>query len=76
MRTIIEIPEDQLSELSRFCRKHAISRAEAIRQAIARHLERERDAPSHEAFGLWGDRAFSSTEMERGVRAGWAGRSK
>jgi hypothetical protein len=53
MRTIIELPDDQLQQLDRICRREAISRAEAIRQAVDL-LVRERTArASHAAFGLW-----------------------
>ena len=39
MRTIVEIPESQLKGLSRLCRRERISRAEAIRRAVAKLLK-------------------------------------
>jgi hypothetical protein len=73
MRTIIDLPDDQLEALAVICRRRGISRAEAIRQAIANHVRREREASSHEAFGLWSDLAFNARDFERGVRREWGG---
>jgi metal-responsive CopG/Arc/MetJ family transcriptional regulator len=35
MRTIVDIPEEQLQRLSELCRQEGLSRAEAIRRALA-----------------------------------------
>ncbi|MEO5894164.1 MAG: ribbon-helix-helix protein, CopG family [Vicinamibacterales bacterium] len=44
LRTIIDLPEDQLQALDGICRRDDISRAEAIRQAVAL-LVRQRGRP-------------------------------
>jgi hypothetical protein len=52
MRTLIDIPENQLKELARICAARKLSRAEAVRQAVAAFIQQNgtsRDA----AFGLW-----------------------
>jgi metal-responsive CopG/Arc/MetJ family transcriptional regulator len=59
MRTIVEIPEAQLKSLSQLCRRERISRAEAIRRAVAKMLNDQRpmeDGMSG-AFGIWKHRA-------------------
>jgi hypothetical protein len=71
MRTIIELPADQLADLAEICRRDGISRAEAIRQAVAGHLERERRARPRAAFGLWRDRDLDGLEYERRLRREW-----
>jgi hypothetical protein len=38
MRTVVEVPDDQLAALDAWCEAHGVSRAEALRQAIARLL--------------------------------------
>ena len=56
MRTIIELPEDQLEALDGICRRDEISRAEAIRQAVALLIKRSGAGTSERAFGLWRNR--------------------
>lgn len=52
MRTIIDIPTDRLQHLDRWATAHNISRAEAIRRAVADLLERT-SQPKNTGFGLW-----------------------
>ncbi|MFM7464178.1 MAG: CopG family transcriptional regulator, partial [Cyanobium sp.] len=55
MRTIIDLPEPARQQLDALCRQRGISRAEALRQALALWLEHQQ--PNHAAvFGLWRDR--------------------
>jgi len=52
MRTLIDVPERQLKELETICAALKLSRAEAVRQAVAAFIEQNR--PSRDAaFGLW-----------------------
>lgn len=54
MRTLIDVPDQQLDELAAICAARHLSRAEVVRQAISAFIERNR--PSREdAFGLWKD---------------------
>jgi metal-responsive CopG/Arc/MetJ family transcriptional regulator len=53
MRTIIEVPADQLEALDALCGRERISRAEAIRRAVADVVRRDRDQRPDAAFGLW-----------------------
>jgi metal-responsive CopG/Arc/MetJ family transcriptional regulator len=39
MRTIVDLPEEQLRKLAALCRKENISRAEAVRRAVGRLLQ-------------------------------------
>jgi hypothetical protein len=56
MRTIIELPQEQLSHLDAHCRRENLSRAEAIRRAIDQMLAGRSKADAAGAFGLWRDR--------------------
>lgn len=38
VRTIVDLPEEQIRKLTLLCRRERISRAEAIRRAVARYL--------------------------------------
>ena len=55
MRTIVDIPNEQLSQLDQWADSEHISRAEAVRRALAQLLERVA-APKTSTelgFGLW-----------------------
>ncbi len=71
MRTIIDLPDDQLRALAEICRREKISRAEAIRRAVAEYQMRRGAAPSREAFGLWRGRRVDGLAYERRLRGEW-----
>lgn len=76
MRTIIDVPADQLDALDDVCRRDGISRAEAIRRAVALLLRQRAGAPE-QAFGLWRGRKVDGLAYERGLREEWpAGRAE
>lgn len=73
MRTIIELPEEQLRALDAWRHARGISRAEAIRRAVANLLEDEVESrvSVDAAFGLWRSRELDGlTEQER-LRTEW-----
>jgi hypothetical protein len=74
MRTIIELPAAQLEALDWLCRRDEISRAEAIRRAVALLLRDCRMADSDAAFGLWRDRPVDAMTYEDDLRGEWNGR--
>jgi metal-responsive CopG/Arc/MetJ family transcriptional regulator len=39
MRTIVDLPQEQIRKLALFCRRERISRAEAVRRAVDRFLQ-------------------------------------
>ena len=72
MRTIIELPQEQLTHLDAHCRRENVSRAEAIRRAIDAMLADRSKADAAGAFGLWRDRCpEAAAEFER-LRDEWA----
>lgn len=71
MRTIVDIPEDRIQALSRICKRHRISRAEAVRQAIDHYISIRRTEDSDEAFGLWKERGVDGLQYQQDVRAEW-----
>jgi hypothetical protein len=79
MRTIIELPDDQLEALADLCRSEGISRAEAIRQAVAHYTRGRRSKAVTAAFGVWRNRAIDALQYERQLRDEWdtnAGRAR
>lgn len=73
MRTIIEIPEEQLRALDMWRHTRGISRAEAVRLAVANLLEGAARARTsmEAAFGLWSDRQLDGLAEQERVRAEW-----
>lgn len=73
MRTLIDIPDDQLAELTKLAKREKVSRAELVRRAIAQLLEakpaRTEDGID-KAFGLWGPGEDGLAYQER-LRSEW-----
>lgn len=70
MRTIIEIPENQLKDLSHICTSQNISRAEAIRRAITIYVSEELNQEDS-AFGIWKSRKINSLNYQNNLRKEW-----
>lgn len=71
MRTIIDLPEDQLRALDGVCRQERISRAEAIRRAVAEHLRRYHASDAKRAFGIWRGRQVDGLKYQETLRREW-----
>jgi hypothetical protein len=76
MRTIIDLPEDQIKALDSYRKKAGISRAEAVRRAVASFLPPEPgkrlDFRNHPAFGSSKSfRKQDSVELVRRIRSEW-----
>ena len=52
MRTLVDIPDEQIDDLAVICEAKKVSRAEVIRQAIAVYIGTNKLVPA-DAFGLW-----------------------
>lgn len=74
MRTIIELPTDQLDALEALCKRDAISRAEAIRRAVAAFVQQNSASAGGHAFGLWQDRPEDGLDYQEQLRREWDGR--
>jgi metal-responsive CopG/Arc/MetJ family transcriptional regulator len=73
MRTIIELPDEQLRALDRLRRRLGISRAEAIRRALRGYLADEAvdEGEADPAFGLWSARGDAAAADLRRLRDEW-----
>jgi len=81
MRTIIEIPDEQLKPLDLLCKGEGVSRAEFLRRMISNALknkknEKKQSLRDHPAFGMFkGTDTFGDgLEYQRKIRAEWADR--
>lgn len=71
MRTIINLPEDQITALAEVCRREGVSRAEAVRRAVADYLAARQPAGRDEIFGIWHGRSIDGLDYERNLRSEW-----
>ena len=72
MRTIVDIPDEQLDSLASICRRYGISRAEAVRRAVASYLNEQADDTEDDAFGMWRKRKIDGVAYQRKQRAEWS----
>lgn len=75
MRTIIDLPEADISTLDALKEDKNVSRAELIREAVSEYLKKNRKQTREEvfqkAFGLWKDYDIDGVEYQRALRAEW-----
>jgi metal-responsive CopG/Arc/MetJ family transcriptional regulator len=69
-RTIVDIPEAQMRDVDRLCRALGISRAEAVRRALAGFVE-QNDSATTDGFGLWKDTASDRAQLIEQLRQRW-----
>lgn len=72
MRTLVDLPERQLKQLTALSRSRKTSRAELIRQAVAGYLAQNR-AGIEDSFGLWKNRGVDGLEFQETLREEWEG---
>ena len=71
MRTIVDLPEEQIQALAEVCRREQIFRAEAVRRAVAEYASRHATGEAEKAFGLWRGRRVDGLAYERRLRREW-----
>ena len=73
MRTIIELPEEQVRALDAWREQRGLSRAEAVRRAVAELLASEvhrREAIASTA-GIWASRGVDGLLLQEALRSEW-----
>jgi metal-responsive CopG/Arc/MetJ family transcriptional regulator len=76
MRTIVDLPKEQIEALDTYAKAKGISRAAAVREAVATYLPEKKkkkiDWRKHPAFGSEKmPKGFDSVEYVRKLRAEW-----
>ena len=71
MRTIVDIPEEQLSRLKEICDSEKRSRASLIREAVREYVARKSTGAADDAFGIWKHRKTDTLEYEDRLRREW-----
>jgi Ribbon-helix-helix protein, copG family len=70
MRTLVDLPEEELERLNILSRSRKVSRAELIRQAVAGYLEQNK-VGLEDSFGLWKKKAVDGVEYQERLRGEW-----
>ena len=74
MRTIVDIPDEQLGALARLCEKQEISRAEAVRRAVDRLIQESKSDQKDVGFGSWKHKKIESRRFVERLRNEWGHR--
>jgi metal-responsive CopG/Arc/MetJ family transcriptional regulator len=73
MRTIVDLPAEQVRKLAVLCRKEKISRAEAVRRAVEQLLRNNSASGLRDYFGAAKTRGNISRHLSR-LRREWTER--
>ena len=75
MRTLVDIPDDDLAVINKVVKAQSISRAEFKRRAIAQRLTAHRktqiEKAREAAFGLLAGRSIDGMEYHERIRQEW-----
>jgi metal-responsive CopG/Arc/MetJ family transcriptional regulator len=71
MRTLVDIPENDLTALDAIAVVENVSRASLIRKAVNAFLSQNSLAERSEAFGLWGDNKIDGLAYQDRIRGEW-----
>ena len=72
MRTIIDLPQEQLGALARLCALQKISRAEAVRRAVDRLLKDSLIEEKNIGFGMWRNKKIEARAYVDNLRNEWS----
>jgi metal-responsive CopG/Arc/MetJ family transcriptional regulator len=71
MRTIVDLPDEQLGALARICEEQKISRAEAVRRAVGQLIKETATKRKDVGFGIWRHKRLDSRKYVEKLRAEW-----
>lgn len=71
MRTIVDIPEDDLISITQLSKSRKVSRAELFRVAVRELLDKSLTRNDSQVFGLWKDRDDDGLAYQERMRAEW-----
>jgi metal-responsive CopG/Arc/MetJ family transcriptional regulator len=71
MRTIIDLPDEQLDALARLCEEQNISRAEAVRRAVGQLIKGASGKQADAGFGMWRHKKIDARKHVDKLRSEW-----
>jgi metal-responsive CopG/Arc/MetJ family transcriptional regulator len=74
MRTIVDLPDEQLGALARLCEEQNISRAEAVRRAVGNLIKENAAKQKDVGFGIWRHKRIDGRKYVEKQRTEWRDR--
>jgi metal-responsive CopG/Arc/MetJ family transcriptional regulator len=74
MRTIVDLPDEQLGALARICAEQNISRAEAVRRAVGKLIKENATKQQDVGFGIWRHKPIDGRKFVEKLRSEWRDR--
>ena len=72
MRTIVDLPGEQIGALKAVGERYHLSRAELVRRAVADYIENRKERLSEESgFGFWKARGEDGLAQQQRLREEW-----
>jgi metal-responsive CopG/Arc/MetJ family transcriptional regulator len=71
MRTIVNLPEEDLEAIKAIAKRERVSQAEAMRRAVKAYLANNPPEPDPAAFGLWAGRT-EGLRYQEALREEWS----
>ena len=71
MRTIINLPDEQVEQLAKICDRNGFSRAEAVRRAVALYVDAQSPQQPEDVFGIWRNRGLDGLAHQLELRREW-----
>ena len=71
MRTLIDVPDSLLRDIDALAKREHISRAEAVRRAMADYVLQRAEPRPDAAFGIWKSRCIDALRYEDSLRGEW-----
>ena len=71
MRTIVDLPEEQVEILKQLSKQSRLSRAELMRRAVAEYIQHHHSGASDDAFGIWRHQFRDGLAYQHKLRDEW-----
>jgi metal-responsive CopG/Arc/MetJ family transcriptional regulator len=71
MRTLVDIPDDDIAALDELSTRRGASRAKVIREAVRDYLVRNPPADRDAAFGIWRGMQEDGLAYQERLRSEW-----
>lgn len=71
MRTLVDLPEEDIALLNKLAKAGSVSRAELVRQAVSTYLAPHKKTSLHEFFGMWRDFPEDGLAYQERLRSEW-----
>ncbi len=71
MRTLVDLPQEDITLLNKLAKADSVSRAELVRRAVATYLEPHRTVSLRDGFGIWAGMKEDGLAYQERLRSEW-----